>query len=37
MEDGFADDYCTYRSRKRSKAEYDNWLEQVLTEKLKDR
>ena len=32
--DGFADDYCTYRSRKRSKAEYDTVLEQVLTAKF---
>ena len=27
--DGFADDYRTYRSRKRSKVEYDNRLEQM--------
>ena len=32
--DGFGDDYCTYRSRKRSKAEYDTVLEQVLTAKF---
>ena len=31
--DGFADDYCMYRSRKRSKAEYDDRLE-LLTAKF---
>ena len=35
--DGFAVDYCTYRSRKRSKAEYDTVLEQVLTAKFEGR
>ena len=32
--DGFVDDYYTYRSRKRSKAEYDKVLEHVLTVKF---
>lgn len=35
--DGFPDDYCTYRSRKRSKAEYDTELEHVLTTKFEGR
>ena len=35
--DGFALDYCTYRSRKRSKAEYDTVLEHVLTTKFEGR
>lgn len=35
--DGFPDDYCTYRSRKRSKAEYDTVLEHVLTSKFEGR